>query len=539
MNSEDKAKVPEKKPSVVPNGTSAHGKPVLGKTGTGTAVKKVDKVIGHVPQGTAGEQKTVVPAGTSGTAVKKKPAVQSVQEGEQPKRVSSASAPVGKAQPKGTGASGGGSSASAAKKPVKKTAAKGKKKQKGATGETFMRLGRGIKAGSVTVGKYGKKALTAFDTFATSQVEEDQSDVFFKRIVARLGLTDKLKFSTFIIGSIILLIVMLVLFNNTSLEVEHVTVSIAGLDSDLEGYTICLISDLHGREFGTKQATLLRSINGEEYDLMLMAGDMVGIKGDPQPLYDLIDGLDGNAPIYFIAGDSDPGPLRDKPNQVEGTLDEWVLDDWVLGAIDRGAIYLDSPESLQVEDAIIWFTPGSMQNVESSSTVSALNLQEKKESDAVLAGRPEAYDALPFTAYRQQNMLRLQESILEMDGEDLHISLTHIPPVEPIRTSDGKDGYLPTVDLIVAGHYCGGVWRVPMLGALYIPAVEADRHGWLPAQDHVSGLRMLGSANLYVTAGLGVTDRIHLPDFRFYNQPKITILHLTAKLTDDLLGLND
>jgi hypothetical protein len=184
--------------------------------------------------------------------------------------------PSASAKPKGTGASGSSSSASAEKKPVKKSAAKGKKKQKGATGETFMRLGRGIKAGSVTVGKYGKKALTAFDTFATSQVEEDQSDIFFKRIVDRLGLTGKLKFSGFIIGSIILLIVMLVLFNNTSLEVEHVTVSVAGLDSDLEGYTICLLSDLHGREFGTKQATLLRSINGEEYDLMLLAGDMIG-----------------------------------------------------------------------------------------------------------------------------------------------------------------------------------------------------------------------------------------------------------------------
>jgi len=44
---------------------------------------------------------------------------------------------------------------------------------------------------------------------------------------------------------------------------------------------------------------------------------------------------------------------------------------------------------------------------------------------------------------------------------------------------------------------------------------------------------------MYITGGLGVTDKVYLPDFRLNNQPKVTLLHLTAKLTDDLLGLND
>ncbi len=427
--------------------------------------------------------------------------------------------------------------AQAKKKKKKKAAAAGK----GGAGETFMRLGKGLKAGSVTVGRYSKKVMGLFDAYATGDGSKDTAGLtaFFDRLLGRFGLAGRLKFSSFIIASIVILALTLTFFNNKNIQVENVTVSIAGLSDDLEGYTICLISDLHGREFGTRQATLLRAINGENYDMMIMAGDMIGEKGDAQPMYDLLDGLTGNKPVYFVAGDSDPGPLRDKPNVVEGTLEEFVLEDWVLGAADRGAIYLDAPESLTVDDSVIWLTPESMLNVESSSTVSTLNAQAYMESNEVLEDKQAAYDALPFTSYRQQNMLELQTDILEMETNDLHISVAHIPPYSAPRTSDGTDGYLPTVDLIVAGHYCGGVWRVPVLGAVYIPSVEAPRHGWFPGRNEAEGLRMLGSANMYITGGLGVTDKVYLPDFRLNNQPKVTLLHLTAKLTDDLLGLND
>ena len=420
--------------------------------------------------------------------------------------------------------------------PAKKKTGKGKKKKKH-TNETFMRLGRGLKTGSVTVTEYGKKAMRFFDAFTAGDAEVDET--FMRRLGARFSWLGKVRFSTYIIATVLVLAFTLTFFNNTNIQVENVTVSIAGLSDDLEGYTICLISDLHGREFGAKQATLLRAINGENYDLMVMAGDMVGADGNAQPLYDLIDGLTGNKPVYFVAGDSDPGPLRDEPNVVEGPLEEFVLQDWILGATERGAVYLDSPRSITVDDSTIWLTPESMLNVDSSATVSSLNKQVYMETNEVLAEQQAAYNALPFTSYRQQIMVNLQNSILEMETEDLHISVGHIPPFSAPRASDGSDGYLPTVDLILAGHNCGGVWKLPVLGAIYIPSVEAPRHGWFPVKSDVEGLSMLGTVNMYISGGLGVTDRVYLPDFRLNNQPKVTLLHLTAKLTDDLLGIGE
>ncbi len=409
-----------------------------------------------------------------------------------------------------------------------------KKKKKGSSGETFMRLGRGLRAGSVTVTEYSKRAMHLFDAFTSSQGDEDEVS---RRLRGRFRFLRRLRFSTFILATFLVLALTLLFFNNTSIQVEKITISIAGLSKDLEGYTILLLSDMHGRSFGTRQATLLRAINGESYDMMILAGDMVGKGGDAQPLYDLLDGLSGNKPVYFVAGDSDPGPLLETPRVVEGLLEQYVLEDWILGAMERGAIYLDSPESVTVESSRLWLTPADMLNVEASATVSSLNQQARAETNEVLAEQEAAYRALPFTAYRQQNMQALLDSTTQIKPEDLHISVAHIPPASVPRVSDGTDNYLPTVDLILAGHYCGGVWKLPLVGALYIPAVEAPRHGWFPAKASVEGLSMLGSVNLYVTGGLGVTDKVYLPDFRLNNQPKVTILRLTAALTDDLLGL--
>ena len=63
--------------------------------------------------------------------------------------------------------------------PKKKSLFKKRKKKKTASskkngaGETFMRLGKGIKAGSVTVGQYSKKVMGLFDAYATGDGSKD------------------------------------------------------------------------------------------------------------------------------------------------------------------------------------------------------------------------------------------------------------------------------------------------------------------------------------------------------------------------------
>ena len=416
----------------------------------------------------------------------------------------------------------------------KKKSKKGKRKKQ--QGFSFMKLRGGLSKGGAMIRRYSTGAFKTFDDFTTGEDQDKMAEL----LLQRFSWLRRIKFSAFVLVSVVALVLLIMVFNNNSIVVEQKTISIAGLSADFEGYRIALISDLHGQEFGNSQASLLRSINGVKYDLMIMAGDMVGKKGNAEPLYHLLDGLTSSAPVYFIAGDSDPGPLLDEPRETEGTIEQFVLEDWVLGAIDHGAIYLDAPTQIVKNKSTMWLTPESMLDVEASPLLSQLNAQYRLESAEVAAGGTAARTTLPLTAWRVQCAEKLLNAVSTMNSDDLHIAVAHYPPIETYHASSGYSGsgMLRTADLVLAGHYCGGGWKLPGLGALYIPAVEAPRHGWFPDQSLVEGERLLGGINVYTTGGLGMSDAIPLPRFRLNNQPKVTILTLTAALTDDLLGVS-
>ena len=132
-------------------------------------------------------------------------------------------------------------------------------------------------------------------------------------------------------------------------------------------------------------------------------------------------------------------------------------------------------------------------------------------------------------------------AVRDMEDTDLHIAVAHRPPsdgyIRAAASISAEDAFPRAADLILAGHYCGGNWHVPFVGALYIPADDLPRHGWFPDQSLVEGERRLGNVTVYTTGGLSVSDAFLLPKFRLNNQPKITVLTLTAALTDDLLGI--
>ena len=166
------------------------------------------------------------------------------------------------------------------------------------------------------------------------------------------------------------------------------------------------------------------------------------------------------------------------------------------------------------------------------------------ETEGTLEGLEMDRNNLPLSSWRLRQLQKLDESIRLMAPEDAHIALSHYPPTREYIDVTQQLGeaeaepytFLPTVDLVLAGHYCGGGWKLPFLGALYVPDITLDRHGWFPAKDTVEGLRMLGTTQLYTSPGLSVTDKILLPNFRLFNPPTVTLITLTSAITDDLLG---
>jgi predicted MPP superfamily phosphohydrolase len=70
---------------------------------------------------------------------------------------------------------------------------------------------------------------------------------------------------------------------------------------------------------------------------------------------------------------------------------------------------------------------------------------------------------------------------------------------------------------MLAGHTHGGQLRIPVLGALYVPAM-----GFFPHLDY--GLYKVGQTNLIVSGGLGESG---LP-IRVNMRPELSIVTLTS-----------
>lgn len=335
--------------------------------------------------------------------------------------------------------------------------------------------------------------------------------------------------------------VALIFMNNANLSVADEKVTVVGLPADLEDYRMLVVSDLNGRRFGDKQSALLRTIGNIDYDSIIFLGDMIGKSGDPEPFFELLEGIPASKEKYFICGDSDPGPLVDTPRAITGTLSQLVLEDWILGAIERGAVYVDSPTKLQVGSSSIWLTPSTLMNLEASELLSVWKDQTEQEEDGVLSGLEADYRSLPLTTYRYRIAQNFYNVVDTMSDEDFHLILSHeVPSDKSISAmashSEGGGKYLPESDLILAGHYCGGVWRLPVLGAFYVPDNMMARNGWFPAQNDVSGLSSSGESQIYITSGLSTNNATPVMGFRLFNQPEISLLTLTATLPENMLS---
>ncbi|MBR3928859.1 MAG: metallophosphoesterase [Clostridia bacterium] len=354
----------------------------------------------------------------------------------------------------------------------------------------------------------------------------------------------KVTFVGFMALIFIALFLIVLAMNDRSVSTDHESIIITGLPKEFEGYKILHISDLQGKNFGQDQSALNRIIGNLSYDAVVITGDMVGESGDPTAFYALLDVLNSRKPVYFIAGDNDPSPLldqaRDNASQTL-TLNQMVLSDWVLGAQERGAILLNSPQKITKGSSNIWLLPDTFLNLDIAHAVELLKEEMEQEKESMLIGIEESMQALPFTSYRYQSMLKAEENLLTYNAHDIIIMLSHEIPTDSqiyvsqdSLTQEELKSYYPAPDLILSGHFCGGEWRVPGIGAFHIPSNMSARYGWFPNQDYVSGERSVGGTVVYTSPGLSVSDDTLLP-FRLMNPPKITLITLTGELPASFL----
>ena len=415
------------------------------------------------------------------------------------------------------------------KKPASKPSTRGSKKKPAKASAAFPKVAPKRKSKPRRV-KRTYRSL--FDLMSATG-----SDSFFKPI--RI-FGHEFRFWPLILLAVIILLASGVMLNNNNLGVVEQKVTVVGLPEDLENYRIIVLSDMNAKRFGDSQSALLRTINGLKYDAIFCLGDMVGRSGNAQPFFDFLDGLRYPERVYFICGDTDPGPYVGTVRSMTGTLSQLVLEDWIIGAIERGANYVDAPTLIQVRNAKLWVSPASMLNLETISTLDAWKDQTEQEEDGVISGIVEDYATLPMTSYRYQIAQKLYDAQRNMSASDVHIALAHeVPSEEYIYTSQehnpDNERFLVPPELLLAGHFCGGVWRVPILGAFYVPDKTLPRSGWFPNQANVAGLKNVGETQVYISKGLSTNGALPLMPFRLFNGPEITVVTLTSTLPENML----
>ena len=241
------------------------------------------------------------------------------------------------------------------------------------------------------------------------------------------------------------------------------------------GFTIAMISDLHNVELGKKNENLLQALQEAKPDIICIAGDLVLGKKEKSVkiAYDFIKRAVKIAPIYYGLGNHEQ--RMKKYPQVYG---------------EEYRIFEKKIQKLGVT------------MLENSS--SFLEIKGEKIQISGLALPEEYYKKRKKAELSIKTMNRL---VGKVSKENFHILLAHTPKYGDTYLEWGGD-------LILAGHYHGGMMRLPILGGVISPDFKLFPkycRGDFHRQDR----------HLIVSAGLGE----HTLPIRIFNPKELVLIH--------------
>lgn len=234
------------------------------------------------------------------------------------------------------------------------------------------------------------------------------------------------------------------------------------------------LSDLHGAVFGEDNDKLAAMVESQEPNLIFMTGDMLDDEEISMESFDLIvEKLSDIAPVYYGLGNHET----------------W----WELKYSKKLAKLLDSEK---------------------------VTLLEREYVDIQIAGNDIRLGGY-MGYYRFPGMLTRNKSVWESDNEffedfedtdRLKVLINHIPT----QWVDWHHNDDFDVDLVFSGHYHGGQWVLPVIGAVYVPYI-----GFNPP--NTRGVFEGKKATCILSAGLG-NEYGFIP--RINNQPEIVVVDL-------------
>lgn len=243
---------------------------------------------------------------------------------------------------------------------------------------------------------------------------------------------------------------------------EHITISGEGKIGSLVRFA--LVTDLHSCYYGKDQSQLIRMIDKEKPDAILLSGDIFDDRLGQKNARIFIEGVADRYPCFYVTGNHEFWSKK------EDEMKEFLA--------SKGVTVLE----------------GDAKNI----SINGNSLDICGVDDPTYMTESEWEE-------------RLDRADKESDPGNYRILLSHRP--EKVKAYEKYD-----FDLILCGHAHGGQWRIPFTKR----GVAAPNQGLLPA--YVDGLYDLDNGSkMIVSRGLA---RERMPYPRFFNHPEVVIIEM-------------
>ena len=275
------------------------------------------------------------------------------------------------------------------------------------------------------------------------------------------------------------------------LTVTEYHLSSSRLPAAFEGCRLALLADLHNTSLGRDNDLVLQALHEMEPEYLLIAGDWITeekmgkrrIRKDAAE--HLLGRLCGRWPVIYGFGNHEK---RWQECEIEGRPG---FPEWKEKVRDLGARLLDNQSIRLCKD-------GAYIRVTGLNLPLRYYVSPKARLRRLLRGEKEPAVSAGI----------IRKYCGPADKNTFQVLIAHTPAYSAAYEEWGAD-------LTVAGHYHGGLVRLPFLGGAVSPSLEL-----FPA--FTKGLYTLGKGSLAVSAGLGS----HTIPIRFLNPPELVILHL-------------
>ena len=251
-------------------------------------------------------------------------------------------------------------------------------------------------------------------------------------------------------AAVALLTTALLLDSRFNIELTEYELGFASLPAEFDGCKIALLSDLHGWSFGEDNSRLIKLLEDARPDIVAITGDMVSSAEHLDAVEDLLRGIEGLAPTFYVNGNHEWGA------RLTGRM---------KALMESYGVRCLSNEYLELE--------------RNGSRIIICGAEDRNGPADMI--KPPA----------------LAEKLREEYPEDFVLWLYH--------RNDTLLKYpsLP-VQLVLSGHAHGGIIRLPGVGGLL--DVRASF-----GAEYENGLYTLGNLNMVVSRGLG--NSVMIPRF--------------------------